>query len=133
MPGLVTDTHALLWYLLESPKLSTTARDRMQATIRAGERLLVPTISLVEVVYLVEKGRLASSTLDLLNVHLANPGSGLELVPLDEGIARAISQIPRDQVPDMPDRLIAATALQLGVPLVSRDRAIQAADLETIW
>lgn len=133
MPGLVTDTHALLWYLLESPKLSTTARDRMQATIRAGERLLVPTISLVEVVYLVEKGRLANSTLDLLNVHLANPGSGLELVPLDEGIARAISQIPRDQVPDMPDRLIAATALQLGVPLVSRDRAIQAADLETIW
>ena len=90
-------------------------------------------ISLVEVIYLVEKGRLASSTLDLLNLHLADPGSGLELVPLNEGIARAIQQIPREQVPDMPDRLVAATALHLGLPLVSRDRAIQTADLETIW
>jgi predicted nucleic acid-binding protein len=33
----------------------------------------------------------------------------------------------------MPDRIIAATALALGLPLVTRDRKIRAADLETIW
>jgi predicted nucleic acid-binding protein len=33
----------------------------------------------------------------------------------------------------MPDRIIAATALHLGVPLVSRDRKIQASSIHTIW
>jgi predicted nucleic acid-binding protein len=33
----------------------------------------------------------------------------------------------------MPDRIIAVTALHLGVPLVSRDRKIQAASIQTIW
>jgi predicted nucleic acid-binding protein len=33
----------------------------------------------------------------------------------------------------MPDRIIAATALYLGVPLVTRDGKIRAADVETIW
>jgi PIN domain nuclease of toxin-antitoxin system len=41
--------------------------------------------------------------------------------------------IPREDVPDMPDRIIAATGLRLGVPIISRDRNIRAANLETIW
>jgi len=42
-------------------------------------------------------------------------------------------QVDRAQVPDLPDRIIAATALHLGLPLISRDRKIQLADVETIW
>jgi predicted nucleic acid-binding protein len=41
--------------------------------------------------------------------------------------------IPREEVPGMPDRIIAATGLHLGVPVLSRDRKIRAARLETIW
>jgi PIN domain nuclease of toxin-antitoxin system len=33
----------------------------------------------------------------------------------------------------LPDRIIVATALHLGVPLISRDRQIQLAEVETIW
>ena len=33
----------------------------------------------------------------------------------------------------MPDRTIAATALHLGLPLISRDRKIQLAGLQMIW
>jgi hypothetical protein len=40
MPGLVTDTHALLWYLLRSPKLSAIALNAMRGTIEAGHPLL---------------------------------------------------------------------------------------------
>ncbi|MDY7076564.1 MAG: hypothetical protein SXV54_06520 [Chloroflexota bacterium] len=42
-------------------------------------------------------------------------------------------QVPREQVPDLPDRVIAATALYLGVPLISRDRKIRLSDVTTIW
>ena len=55
------------------------------------------------------------------------------VVPVDEDIAFAIQQIPRDAVPDMPDRLIAASSLVLGVPLVTSDGKILSALSTTIW
>ena len=36
-----------------------------------------------------------------------NPRSNLRIVPLDRDIADRIEPIPRDAVPDMPDRIIA--------------------------
>ena len=39
----------------------------------------------------------------------------------------------RAQVPDMPDRIIAATALSLGLPLVTRDGRIRDSGIRTIW
>ena len=41
--------------------------------------------------------------------------------------------IVRQEVPDLPDRVIAATALQLSVPVVSRDGRIRASSVQTIW
>ncbi len=37
------------------------------------------------------------------------------------------------RVPDMPDRIIAATALHLSVPLVSKDSKIRLSGLATLW
>lgn len=42
-------------------------------------------------------------------------------------------QVPLASVPDMPDRMIAATAVYFHVPIVSRDRRILSANLKTIW
>jgi PIN domain nuclease of toxin-antitoxin system len=36
-------------------------------------------------------------------------------------------------LPDLPDRIIAATALRLNLPLVTRDRKIQASQVNSIW
>nr|WP_293229105.1 hypothetical protein [Microcoleus sp. PH2017_05_CCC_O_A] len=54
-------------------------------------------------------------------------------MPLSIEIAQAIAQIPRNVVPDMPDRIITATAFYLNLPLVSCDSKIQAANIQTIW
>ncbi|MEQ9621315.1 PIN domain-containing protein [Coleofasciculus chthonoplastes] len=59
---------------------------------------------------------------------------GIELIPIDIDIASAIATINRDTAPDMPDRIIAATALTLHLPLVTRDAKIQQAlNIQTIW
>jgi len=43
-------------------------------------------------------------------------------------------RVPRDAVPDMPDRIIAATAFHLGLSLLSKDPAIKAVEgLDVIW
>jgi predicted nucleic acid-binding protein len=41
--------------------------------------------------------------------------------------------VSRAEVPDMPDRIIAATAVYFDVPVLSRDRRILAANLKTVW
>jgi predicted nucleic acid-binding protein len=52
---------------------------------------------------------------------------------LDDAVARAVGRVPRETVPDMPDRIIAATAIHLDLPLVSRDGRIRMTGIKIIW
>ena len=133
MNAVVVDTHAAVWYLLNARSLSPDARKAMDEAAQAGEPVYVSGISLVEVVYLVEKGRLPAVVLDRLTSALSGSDSGFVIAPVDQPVALAVRQISREIVPDMPDRIIAATALHLGLPLVTRDSAIGKAGIKTIW
>jgi PIN domain nuclease of toxin-antitoxin system len=133
MSACVADTHALIWYLLQDPRLSPMALATMQNAAVAGDAVFVPSISLVEIVYLIEKGRFPATLLPRVVNALNNPLRELETVSLTEAIAQTVRQIPRNIVPDMPDRIIAATALHLNLPLVTADHKIQAAAIQTIW
>jgi PIN domain nuclease of toxin-antitoxin system len=129
----VLDTHTVLWYLENSKELSAIARATIEEAIRDARDIRVSAISIIETVYLVERRRLPQTALERLRSALGDPNSGLLIAPVNAGVADAIPNIPRDVVPDMPDRIIAATALHLNLPLVTRDRRLQAAGLKTIW
>ena len=133
MSAIVADTHAVLWYLLSPDKLSPKAEAALDETQNLNDPIYVATISLVEVAYLVEKGRLAEAAYQRLNLELSQPDSGFAVVPLDLPIVQTLRRIPRDVVPDMPDRIIAATALYLNLPFVTRDPDIRAANITTLW
>jgi len=133
MSALVADTHAVLWYLNQPDRLSRPAEAALDDAQRAGDPIYVASVSLVETAYLVEKGRLLESAYERLIAELGRLDSGVVIVPLDLSIAQAVRRVPRSAVPELPDRIIAATALHLGLPLVTRDLAIQAAHLPTIW
>lgn len=133
MAALVVDTHAAVWYLLNSNRLSPRAQRAMDDAANAGDPVYVSSISLVEIVYLIEKGRLPAVVIKRLTAALSNPNAGFVIAPLDESTALAVQRISRDIVPDMPDRIIAATALSLGFPLVTRDADISKAGLTTVW
>ena len=98
-----------------------------------AQRILLPSICLVEITYLVEKGRIHTAVMPRVLTELNNPATTLELAALDLGVVRALQDIPRIAVPDLPDRIIAATAWHHCVPLVTRDRAIRSSGIETIW
>ncbi len=133
MAAVVVDTHGAIWYLLNDRSLSQNARAALDEAARLGDPVYVSSISLVEVLYLVEKGRLPTVALDRLVDALAEPDPGFVIAPLDMAVALAIPQVPRVIVPDMPDRIIAATALQLNLPLITRDQEISKAGIKTIW
>jgi PIN domain nuclease of toxin-antitoxin system len=131
--GVIADTHAVIWYLLDSPRLSKSAQAQFETCRAEGIRVGVSSISIVEIVYLVDKDRIPAETIPLLEEGLEQQPALLEIVPLTQSIALSVRQVPRAQVPDLPDRVIAATALHLDVPLISRDRKIKLPDLKTIW
>ncbi|HWE95701.1 MAG TPA: PIN domain-containing protein [Tepidisphaeraceae bacterium] len=133
MSALVLDTHALIWYLEKSPRLSGAAHAAIKAAVGSGALLHVSAISLAEIVYLEEKGRIAAGTFLRVVGEIGRSGSALAEVAFNSIIAEAMTRIPRDIVPDLPDRILAETALHLGVPLVTADLRIRSANLPTIW
>jgi len=133
MPSVVVDTHAAIWYLLKSPRISQTAFSLMEQVSQSGDNIFLPSISLVEVIYLVEKGKLSQDSLNSLLSGITDSGSAWVLAPLDLGVGEAVGKLMRSAVPDMPDRIIAATALYLNLPLITCDSKIRATGLNTIW
>ncbi|HWQ13122.1 MAG TPA: type II toxin-antitoxin system VapC family toxin [Roseiflexaceae bacterium] len=133
MSAIVVDTHAVIWYLSAPARLSRHAVAAFDATIHSGSAIYVPSITVVEVTYLVERGRLRQRVYDVLVEALTDGNSGFVLAPLSLGAAETVQNVPRTIVPDMPDRIIAATALYPGLPLVTRDARIRACGVPTLW
>jgi PIN domain nuclease of toxin-antitoxin system len=132
--SVVVDTQALLWYVLDSSRLSPAAAATLDRTAEEGARILVPTISLVEVEYLRDKRVIGDNWYDKLWASLGDPAFAWKALSLDLNVVASIPRISRAIVPDMPDRIIAATALALGLPLVSSDKKIrQVEELNVIW
>jgi len=129
----VLDTHAAIWYLLDAKSLSDKVYSMIDAAASSGVPAYISAVSLVEVVYLVERERIRADAFDRFTHELGKENPAFRVVPLDRNIASVLRTISRDAVPDMPDRIIAATALHLSLPLVTRDLRLQAAGLKTIW
>ncbi|HXC31610.1 MAG TPA: type II toxin-antitoxin system VapC family toxin [Verrucomicrobiae bacterium] len=129
----VLDTHSTLWYLQNSNELSSRARDVIEASVRNARAVHISVISLIETIYLVERNRIPAAALRRLQEALADPGAGLTISPVDAHVATALEKVPRSIVPDMPDRIIAATAIHLDLPLITRDRRLRLAGIQTIW
>jgi PIN domain nuclease of toxin-antitoxin system len=121
----VADTHALIWYLFGDPRLSTTARATIEGAASSGDQVAVSSISLAEVVYLCEKGRIDPTALDQI-LALIDGGGLLVESAVDRAIVSTMRTVDRAIVPEMPDRIIVATALHLGIPLINRDMKIRA-------
>jgi PIN domain nuclease of toxin-antitoxin system len=130
---LVVDTDAALWYLADDPALSARAATALDATTIAGQPIYLSGICVVETIYLAEKGRIPEAPLERLLRALREPNPRFVIAPLDWDVAITVRSIARADVPDLPDRVIAATAAALQLPLVTKDGRIRATNLETIW
>ncbi len=81
----------------------------------------------------MEKGRLAETTFERILGVLRAPGGIFREIHIHHRIIEAMREIPREQVADLPDRIIAATALAHRVSVISRDRKIPTSQVATIW
>src|SRR5438552_2716154 len=79
MVPVAADTHAALWYLLEPSRLSAAADQTLTQADRAGAGIFASAITVVEVFYLVEKGKLPQASLDALVATLTDPAEAVYL------------------------------------------------------
>ncbi|HEY62995.1 MAG TPA: type II toxin-antitoxin system VapC family toxin [Caldilineae bacterium] len=133
MVRAIADTHTVIWYIFADQRLSETARSAIEEIAASGDQIGFSAITLAEIVYLGEKERVYPATLDRPLAAIESEDALLVEIPFDRHVAKALRKVDRQQVPDLPDRIIAATALYLNVPLISRDRKIQLSDVNTIW
>lgn len=130
----VTDTHSIIWHLTRSRKLSRRAKQIFRSADEGHTQILVPTIVLVEAVFVAQHQGLSDDIVDWLFELKQDSQGNYRLVPLDEHIVRFIRDFGPAAIPEMADRIVACTALALGLPLLTADSIITDSDLiQVTW
>jgi PIN domain nuclease of toxin-antitoxin system len=127
---LVVDTHSLIWFLEGSDRLSNAA---LAALSDERNRIIVPTIVLIEMQYLYSKNRISLRVEDVME--FSQGVDRLAFYPLDLSV---VESVPLEL--NIHDGIICATALveQLDsgddVRVVTRDEEIrESAVVRTLW
>jgi PIN domain nuclease of toxin-antitoxin system len=128
---IVVDTHALLWWALDPERLSDEARRIVTEMERHGG--FASAISIWELAIKVKRGKLELPIgVDEFKRRLER-GGVVELLPVDADTWLRSVALPWEHA-DPADRVIVATALMRGVPLLTKDVAIQKfAGVTCIW
>ncbi|MEH1852353.1 MAG: PIN domain nuclease [Nostoc sp.] len=82
MSDLVTDTHALIWYLEDSQNLSVAANEAFDKCDGGEITIYIPTICLVEIVYLQERRRISADMKYQLDTALASKRGASQMCKL---------------------------------------------------
>jgi PIN domain nuclease of toxin-antitoxin system len=129
----VADTHALIWYADGRwHKLGRQARHAFEQVTNGNGAIFVPALVMVEL------GEASRRRQVDLPEGVARWGDRLfatgRFFPVDLTWAIVKRSEELLVIPERGDRLIAATAVELGYPLITRDHEIAAAaGVETIW
>ncbi len=126
---VLLDTHALLWWLIDSPLLSAIARDQMG---RPDCRLWVSAASVWEIATKHRIGKLPEADRVLSDLPTVLNKSGMRPLPI--AIEHAVLAGRLDGTHKDPfDRMLIAQARLLGYPVISRNPVFAAYGVPVIW
>ena len=101
-----------------------------------GESVVhVSVMTSLEVQYLFERGKISRKLWEnFFELIREDARQSYQLVDITDRIVRTFQKIPATAVPELPDRVIAATALHLEAPLITKDQMLQRWEgVVTIW
>ena len=129
---ILVDTYVVVWLAFDAARISKNARSAIEKARQNGEGLAISDISLFELarIFNREHRRLAIS----VESALAEIERRFVVLPISGRISLRALSLPAAYPKDPADRIIGATALVEGIPLVTADREIRnSRALSTIW
>lgn len=131
MTSVLADTQTITWYLLDQTKLSSAALRAVSTAEQAG-RLFISAITLVEVRFEVEAGRLPQGAWEGLQEAVAHSRRRLTVLPVDASVADALAQVTLTNHPSLSGRIIAATAVAHELPMVAAETSARLGGVTTL-
>jgi PIN domain nuclease of toxin-antitoxin system len=128
---IVVDTCVVIWLASDPRLLSASATDAIR-TAREKGGVGISCISLFELGWLARNQRIVLKT--SLEAFLIEVEARFIILPITAAVTRIAVDFPPSYPLDPMDRIIGATALDRGVPLVTKDKMIRKAKaLPVIW
>lgn len=129
---ILVDTHVVVWLALNPRQLSRRARAAIDDARKNGDGLAISDITLLELATLANRGRVQ---LDIsLESFLREVEARFIVLPISGRACVLALGLPPTYPNDPADRIIGATALAEGLPLLTADREIRRSKaLRTIW
>ncbi len=121
MSSVLLDTHVVQWWSAEPERVSPAAAER----IEAATELVVAAITWYELAWLARHQRIVVVTPP--SAWLGRLAAQVQTQSITPAIATTAAGLPDAFPGDPADRLIYATAVERGLPLVSKDRRLRAA------
>jgi PIN domain nuclease of toxin-antitoxin system len=129
---ILVDTHVVVSLAFKPSQLSPKARAAIDDARKNGDGLAISDITLLELATLASKGRIQ---LDIsLESFLREVEARFVVLPISGRACVLALGLPPAYPKDPADRIIGATALAAGLPLLTADREIRGSRaLHTIW
>ena len=129
---VLVDTHVVVWLAFEEEKLTKAARHAIRTARREARGLAICDFTLLELAMLLGRGRIQVGL--GLESFLQDVESRFVALPITAKICAHSIHLPASYPKDPGDRLIGATAIVNGIPLITADRAIRDSQaVQTIW
>jgi PIN domain nuclease of toxin-antitoxin system len=129
---ILVDTHIVLWLALEPHNISKKARAIIEETRDSGQGLAISDITLLEIAQIESKRRIKLNS--TLETFLSEVEARFVVLPISGPVCVRAMGLPAAYPKDPADRVIGATALVEGLPLVTADEDIRRSKaVRTIW